>query len=293
MKKTFLSAFILKIIALFTMTIDHVGAIIPLYTENVPNELIMAFRIIGRLALPLFLFLLFEGMNKSKNKDKYLLRISILTLSIFIGEMLIYLLYMPLAFPNNILDLFLCALFLYLVYSKKKWMRYLAIIPFAYSLLVSVVVVIENSLNMIIEWLPLFVRPDYGFFSMLIVCLFYLSQKILMYRYMKYNPSFDIEMIKDSEEFNKSKTVGCAFALIIVNVIYWITFRLIFPSGDPFSFGVGIQTYSILASVLILFYNEKKGFSNKYFQYGSYFYFPLHIVIIFIIMQLIFYGKIF
>ena len=293
MKKTFLSAFVLKIIALFTMTIDHIGAIIPLYTEDVPNELIMAFRIIGRLALPLFLFLLFEGMNKSKNKEKYLLRISILTLSIFIGEMLIYLLYMPLAFPNNILDLFLCALFLYLVYSKKKWMRYLAIIPFAYSLLVTVVVVIENSLNMIIEWLPLFVRPDYGFFSMLIVCLFYLSQKILMYRYMKYNPSFDIETIKDSIEFNKLKTVGCAFALIIVNVIYWIIFRLIFPSGDPFSFGVGIQTYSILASVLILFYNEKKGFSNKYFKYGSYIYFPLHIVIIFIIMQMIFYGKIF
>ena len=65
--KKFLSNFDLKILAIITMTIDHIGAIM------YPN--IDIFRIIGRVSFPIFAFLLVEGFNHTSNKLKYFLRL--------------------------------------------------------------------------------------------------------------------------------------------------------------------------------------------------------------------------
>ncbi len=65
--KKFLSNFDLKIIAIITMTIDHIGAIM------YPN--IDIFRIIGRISFPIFAFLLVEGFKHTSNKLKYFLRL--------------------------------------------------------------------------------------------------------------------------------------------------------------------------------------------------------------------------
>ena len=65
--KKFLSNFDLKIIAIITMTIDHIGAIV------YPN--IDIFRIIGRISFPIFTFLLVEGFKHTSNKLKYFLRL--------------------------------------------------------------------------------------------------------------------------------------------------------------------------------------------------------------------------
>lgn len=54
----------LKLIALITMTIDHVGAyLLPQFT---------ILRIIGRLSMPIYAFLIAEGCRHTKNKLKYL-----------------------------------------------------------------------------------------------------------------------------------------------------------------------------------------------------------------------------
>lgn len=65
--KKILSNFDLKIIAIITMTIDHIGAIM------YPN--IDIFRIIGRISFPIFAFLLVEGFKHTSNKLKYFLRL--------------------------------------------------------------------------------------------------------------------------------------------------------------------------------------------------------------------------
>lgn len=58
----------LKIIACLTMLIDHIGATL------VP---VMALRIIGRMAFPIYCFLLAEGMAHTKNVKKYGIRLAI------------------------------------------------------------------------------------------------------------------------------------------------------------------------------------------------------------------------
>ena len=62
----------LKWIALFTMTIDHIGAII------FPQYLIL--RIIGRIAFPIFAFLLAQGMIYTQSPHKYLTRLGVFAL---------------------------------------------------------------------------------------------------------------------------------------------------------------------------------------------------------------------
>lgn len=67
MMLSILSGNALKIIAIITMTIDHIGVIL------LNNLEIM--RIIGRIAFPVYAFLISEGCRYTKNKLHYFLRI--------------------------------------------------------------------------------------------------------------------------------------------------------------------------------------------------------------------------
>ena len=58
----------LKLIALVSMTCDHVGL------QLFPDVLLL--RIIGRLALPIFAYMIAEGCRYTRNRRKYLLRMA-------------------------------------------------------------------------------------------------------------------------------------------------------------------------------------------------------------------------
>ncbi len=67
-----LNGFTLKMIAMITMAIDHTGMVLfPQY---------MIFRIIGRLAFPIYCFLLVEGAVHTTNRKKYLGRMLLFAL---------------------------------------------------------------------------------------------------------------------------------------------------------------------------------------------------------------------
>lgn len=86
-----LSGSTLKIIALTTMILDHIGAV-PLETYLLKNHIPMtlsltphhplvyvyfALRLIGRLGFPLYIFLLVEGFMHTQNEWKYLGRMAV------------------------------------------------------------------------------------------------------------------------------------------------------------------------------------------------------------------------
>lgn len=79
-----LSGNALKVIALITMFIDHTGAVLVQRTRMFPafsgeewallNRSYEMLRNVGRVAFPIFLFLLVEGFIHTRNPRKYLLR---------------------------------------------------------------------------------------------------------------------------------------------------------------------------------------------------------------------------
>ena len=92
MKKNYkcINSFTLKMIAIITMVIDHVGAV--LFPMN------MIFRYIGRISFPLFVFLLVEGSIYTSKIRKYELRMFLFAL---ISEIPF-----DLAFSNEIVDIY-------------------------------------------------------------------------------------------------------------------------------------------------------------------------------------------
>lgn len=65
-----MSANVLKIIALVTMTIDHIGLMI------FPDYEWM--RIVGRIAFPIFAFMIAEGCRYTRSRSRYLLQIALM-----------------------------------------------------------------------------------------------------------------------------------------------------------------------------------------------------------------------
>ena len=80
-KVQFLSGAWLKLIAILSMLIDHVNKAL-IYPNLVSNDGVLTtvsniFDIIGRIAFPLFCFLLVEGFFKTRSRKKYLLNLLI------------------------------------------------------------------------------------------------------------------------------------------------------------------------------------------------------------------------
>lgn len=72
-----LSAFALKLIAAVSMITDHVGLLLSQHAGSQWETLWTGMRIFGRLAFPLYCFLLAEGFLHTGNVKKYMLRLGI------------------------------------------------------------------------------------------------------------------------------------------------------------------------------------------------------------------------
>ena len=64
-----MTAFHLKIIALVSMLMDHTAAVFPQYVP-------LWFRVVGRLAFPIFAYLVAEGFRHTRDARKFLLRLA-------------------------------------------------------------------------------------------------------------------------------------------------------------------------------------------------------------------------
>lgn len=83
-KKIGLSSSQIKWIALFFMTVDHIG--IFFYRMPIVTEYYQVFRAIGRIAAPLFLFMTVEGARHTRSKIKYAIRLYIASIVMQFGN---------------------------------------------------------------------------------------------------------------------------------------------------------------------------------------------------------------
>lgn len=141
-----MSSFVLKLIAIITMFIDHIGYVI--------FDGFSFFNYIGRIAFPIFAFQISEGYIHTKNLKKYFLRLFIFALISQIPFMLFHKI-LSNEFALNIFFTLLLGLASIYIYDKSKH-KFFGIV-----------------ISIIIGIIAEFIHCDYGFYGIAIILLFY------------------------------------------------------------------------------------------------------------------------
>ena len=261
------------------MTIDHIG-----FSFNIE-----AFRYIGRLALPLFCFMIAEGAIHTKNFKKYALRLGIMasaiSLVILLSQEIPY-------FRNNglsmrdegviFIDLLLGAVAVYLLRQRKWYIKILAILPLAYGITSYAVSAYECvGCGSTVHWFPYFIRAQYGWYGILLIIGFYAAHLLgqLFINYRSSITGIDKDLYKGSNLERHALNIISVLVLAVITVLYYICENIVsdlFGSNSLFA----IQPYAIISGAFILLYNGMRGYNKKWFQYGSYLYYPLHMLVI-------------
>ncbi len=143
----------LKWIALFTMILDHIGAI---FFPQYP-----IIRIIGRLSFPIFAFLLVQGYLKTSSRGKYILRLALFAIIAEIPY--------DLCFHNT------------LVYWGSQSIMLELLIGFLALLCLDTAMRKRNYLylfgTLLFAFLSIISNASYGLYGVAIMCGFYLFNK--------------------------------------------------------------------------------------------------------------------
>ena len=217
--QNFLSEFILKIIGYITMTFDHVG--IFLESINGQQNLAYIFRCIGRIAFPLFVFMIVEGIIHTSNVKNYLKRLGILALILIVSSFAIeIILGGGFALSSPITDLFFIALAIYLINRKDKF-SFLSLLPIGYIILCFVVKTIEFSTSKNLTFLPVPLRCDYTIIGLILALGFYYS-KPLAKVIIKNSGSATENLVDTPYERYVENAVNTFVVLLVVFAFYLI-----------------------------------------------------------------------
>lgn len=220
-----MSSFVLKLIAIITMTIDHSGAIL--------FEDVNILRIIGRLSFPIFAFLIANGYSYTKDIKKYMMRLFILSIISQYPFMIAFDL-----FDTVSLNIFF-TLFLGLLAISSYEREKNKVVALFYVFLIS--------------YLATIMRSDYGYYGVLLIFCFHIFK----------------------DEFWK-----LALSIIVLNLGFSTSYVILY---QYFDLSMYIQSFSCFSLIFIYFYNNKKGKTLKYLFYS---YYPLHLLVLYLINKL-------
>ena len=285
-----ISNFILKIIALIFMTIDHVGVFLP------SSPLQFTFRVLGKIALPIFIYTTLEGCKKTKDIKKYMLRLGVMSIfmyiAIVIAQLVLYFNNGYLLVFQNIFFTLLNLVFIYYLFfvNTNKNKRRMVILPIL--IFIGSYIFFLLRINGISEFISsIFVDGLTTMYALEAPIMFvgallgiYIYEEIVRKRLN--NDETLVNEFLCSKKAQLSRNIIMCLSIALVSLImYSFTYENI-PS---FTFGNTCiyNTYFIICFPFILLYNGKRGFNNKIVNGAFYLYYPLHIGIIALIFILI------
>ena len=231
-----LNSLILKIVACICMTIDHIGELF--FPE------VSIFKIIGRLAFPLFAFFIAEGCKYTRNRLRRLLEI--LCLGIICET--VYILYTGYWYGNVLLTFSLSIILIYILQDLKT-----SIIREEQSSRKATLMTISFFASVCMVYvLTTYVYFDYEFIGILLPVIF----SIFQYR------KVDGETIFHSMNLDK--------AMYAIGVLLFIIF-----------YRTAYSLPALISIIFILLYDGTRG--NIKFKYGFYLYYPVHLLMLEII----------
>ena len=258
------NTFQLKLLALICMVIDHIGAFIP----GTP----IWFRYIGRLSFPLFLFCLAWGMEYTRNRTRYILRLFLAAvgMEVFwtivdrVSKLNID------ANHNNIFLTLFCVAALIELFFPREWK-----------------LTKKQRILILIILLGIIIYCDYGLFGCAVGVLIYRfknNPKALTYTYigccvyyefvsatafyarLAYFANWHLGIIGKLFEILCVIMTGeiYAFTPMVLHGLYWESCQWMMIGALPF----------------MLMYNQKPGRKCKWFFYVFY---PMHILILMLV----------
>ncbi len=234
-KARILSASTLKLLACLLMLIDHAGLML------FPR--VILFRIIGRLAFPIFAFFIAEGCKYTRNRPK---RFLLLAVPGVLFE-LVYVLYAGEVEGNVFLTFSLSILLVYCVqYAKKQFHTGTALLRVLSLLLFAVTLAMSAFLSILLDL-------DYGFVGVL-------TPVFIAFTHYKEGETAESFQLLDTH-------IGHLLALLLGAVLLSI-------DGSIGS----IQIWCLLAVPLVALYNGKPG--TRKLKYLFYIFYPAHLLIL-------------
>lgn len=291
MRKTqIFSSFFLKIFAIVFMTLDHVGLLLKWlyptsYDINIIHNILRGF---GRIALPLFIFMIVEGVLHTKSIKKYMLRLGIIALIISIGILVITKVNISAdissikGMGNIFLDLLLTALTIYLLKQPNNYKKLFILLPIAISIISFCIKCYETETHNLVYWYPYWLYMQYDWYSILLGVGFFYSYKLADSYLSHYSNQSGIEVsVLEENGIKRGATNIIGVLLMIGASLLLYAFAYIWPKGIYWD--ATAQFTAIFSGAFLLFYSGKRGYNAKWFKYFSYAYYPLSLIIIFII----------
>jgi len=236
-----LNGFQLKIIACIIMVIDHAGVVF------FPDKII--FRVIGRLAFPIFAFFIAEGFCHTRSVQKYLKRLGLCAVLFQIPDWFSRIYSIITNVPEfgvrykfNIFATLFFGLLAIVYFDRLKNEN----IRLSWFAAIAIALIAEIA------------GADYGAYGVLYILVFYLTRG------------------------NRRNMLTGVMALHAAYILWDIALSLI-RTGTVF-ISNSLQLFSVLAVPLIALYNHERGRNAKYVFYVFY---PVHLVVLYIIDMII------
>ena len=265
------SSFEIKVIALVFMTLDHFGAYQTFTTDPVLNDF---FRIVGRIAAPLFLFIVVESLRHTHSKIKFLVRLYLAGVIIEISNRVVESAFHSFDIGNILPTFFYVALLVtaieHIIERKDHKSVFISIaclsipffiVPINIILCESGYVEIWNAISIFV---PSIFTVEYSIIFVLLGIIWY---------------------------FINNKKINCIVFAILSLLCFIVPAEIFFMVPryfQPIYFSVctlfaDTQWYMCLAIPFMLLYDGTKGRGMKYFFY---IYYPVHVYILITISYL-------
>ena len=185
-------------------------------------------------------------------------------------------------FGNIFIDLLMGALAIYCL-RLKGYKKFLALLPAAFIGLSFGVSKFEYMTGAVVHWFPYFIRSQYNLLSFSLILFFYLSYLLTDWFLKMHCASLGLEQDTFKGTDLERTTVNLLSVLFLISIsilFHFLHYYLAVSYMD-------VQIYALFAGAFILLYNGRRGYNSKWFEYGGYAYYPVHILIIALIFYLI------
>ncbi|MDD4375179.1 MAG: TraX family protein [Clostridia bacterium] len=264
LKTTEINRDVLKVIAMITMLIDHIGYY---FADNINTNIYYICRIIGRISMPLFLYMLVQGFFYTKNLKRYIIRVFSLAL---ITQLLIYIVSLfdvrksSLTVVTNLNVLFSFSLLLivfWLLHEKNIFKN------LSENWKLAIKILLLFSIIVIYVFIPI----DYGYNGLILGVMLYFIERLKIMIYINRNNGV-MSMKGLLFSFISEKNIKYTYILAItLSMIYIIVNN-----------GTTLSWYMLLSIMPIYLYSGEKGRKRKWTNIIYYCFFPTHHIILYI-----------